>query len=233
MPHLLVLAVLFFALSAHALDIECVTVGDPGNACDTQSEGCFGSVDYVYRISKYEVTNAQYAEFLNVVAATDPNGLYSTDMGSALGGIERGGSSGSYTYSVHAGRGDMHVNYTSFWNALRFANWLHNGQPTGVQDSTTTEDGAYTITALGIANNSITRNAAATIFIISEDEWYKAAYYDASTMSYNPYPFADRFDGVACETLPGTTSHSAPGRAKSRTRSSARPRCREVSSASE
>ena len=51
------------------------------------------------------------------------------------------------------------MNNVSFWNALRFSNWLHNGQPIGAQGNGTTEDGAYTITALGITSNSITRNA--------------------------------------------------------------------------
>ena len=39
-------------------------------------------MDYAYSISKYEVTNTQYAEFLNAKAASDPLGLYSTSMGS-------------------------------------------------------------------------------------------------------------------------------------------------------
>ncbi len=37
----------------------------------------------------------------------------------------------------------MPVNVVSFYDSRRFANWLDNGQPTGAQDSTTTEDGAY------------------------------------------------------------------------------------------
>jgi formylglycine-generating enzyme required for sulfatase activity len=201
-------ALTVIASAAHGATIDWVTVGDPGNAADTTG---YGSVADVYRIGKYEVTNAQYAEFLNAVADTDTYGLYNTIMGleSEYGGITRSGSSGSYTYSAIAGRDNKPVNWVSFYDALRFANWLHNGQPTGSQGNGTTEDGAYTITADGIANNSITRNADATIFLTSEDEWYKGAYYDASTHGYNPYPFADGFNGVACEVPGGTTSHSA------------------------
>ena len=40
--------------------------------------GCFGSVAERYRISTFEVTTAQYTEFLNAVAATDANALYNT-----------------------------------------------------------------------------------------------------------------------------------------------------------
>ena len=56
------------AQTASAVTIDFVTVGDPGNACDVQSQGCFGSVAQTYLISKTEVTNAQYAEFLNAKA---------------------------------------------------------------------------------------------------------------------------------------------------------------------
>src|SRR5262249_40086626 len=79
-------------------------------------------------------------------------------------------------------------NYVSFWDALRFANWLHNGQPVGPQGAATTEDGSYTITAQGIADNSIARNGSASVALASEDEWYKAAYYAVATATYFDYP---------------------------------------------
>src|SRR6185503_11673571 len=56
-----------------------------------------------------------------------------------------------------------------------FANWLHNGQPTGAQGSGTTEGGAYH----DVGNQTLFgRNAGARFFIPTEDEWYKAAYHD-------------------------------------------------------
>ena len=53
----------FATLGMHTVALagtfEWVTVGDPGNACDDEPlQGCFGRVDYVYRIAKFEVTNA-------------------------------------------------------------------------------------------------------------------------------------------------------------------------------
>ena len=192
--------------------IDWTFVGDPGNACDPQSQGCFGAVGTGYNIGTYEVTNAQYVEFLTAVASNDIHGLYSPEMGemgSGLGGIAQTCATGGgapCTYSVIAGRGDMPVNWLNFYNALRFANWLHNGQPTGAQDATTTEDGAYTFSSQNVVGP---RNAGATVFLPSEDEWYKAAYYDPLSTSYNPYPFADGFNGAACEVPVGTTSHSA------------------------
>jgi hypothetical protein len=43
-------------------------------------------VAYPFRMGKSEVTNAEYVEFLNAVAASGPYGLYSTIMGSATSG---------------------------------------------------------------------------------------------------------------------------------------------------
>jgi formylglycine-generating enzyme required for sulfatase activity len=198
---------------ASAVTIDWVTI--PGvetpNACDPQVFGCFGAVDYDYQISKYEVTNTQYAGFLNVVDPTGANGLalYSAFMGSdSRGGINFvGGNPNGSKYVVKSGSASKPVNDVSFYDSLRFANWLHNGQGGG-----STETGAYTLlggTPTPSNGLTVTRNADATIFLTSEDEWHKAAYYDASTLSYNPYPFADGFNSAACEAAPGTTSHSA------------------------
>src|SRR5688572_24567098 len=137
---------LVIASTASAVTMEWVPVGNPGNPGDPQ-ESCsfcgsgttFGSVPYTYLISKNEVTNAQYAEFLNAVASTDTNGLYYEYSTSYGGGITRIGFSGSYSYAPITGRENMPVNNVSFLDALRFANWLQNGQPTGAQTAATTE----------------------------------------------------------------------------------------------
>jgi sulfatase modifying factor 1 len=135
----LVAATFCLASSAAAVGFDWVTVGAPGNACDPQPDAgrCFGAVGYTYRIAAYEVTNAQYAEFLNAKAKSDPLGLYSTDM--AAFHITRSGSSGTFTYAVVPGHGNRPIAYVTFYDVLRFVNWLHNGQGNGG-----TETGAYT-----------------------------------------------------------------------------------------
>jgi formylglycine-generating enzyme required for sulfatase activity len=160
-----------------AITIATVPVGNPGNAPDTTG---FGSVAYSYNIGEYDVTSSQYTAFLNAVASTDTYGVYNSSMsGTTSGnpGIIQSGSSGSFTYSVAAGRGNYPVTDVTFWDATRFANWLDNGQPTGAEGAGTTETGTYTLTSTGITNNNITRNAGATWAVTSENEWYKAAYY--------------------------------------------------------
>jgi formylglycine-generating enzyme len=154
------------------------------------------------------VTNAQYVAFLNAKAASDPLGLYNTRMEdlAPYGGITRSGSSGSYTYTPVVGRETMPVNFVSFYDALRFANWLNNGGGSG-----DTETGTYTLlggTASPSNGTTVTRNAGGNIFLTSEGEWYKAAYYDPPTSSYFDYP-AGTDAPTACTTPGGATANTA------------------------
>ncbi len=158
------------------LTIPTVPIGSPGNAPDPLTARRYGSVAYTYNIGATEVTNAQYAAFLSAVAAADPNALYNSAMAGAFGGITRAGSPGSWTYATIPGRENNPVNYVSFWDATRFANWLHNGQPTGPQNASTTEGGAYTLSGGTVFSNTVTRNAGWLWAVTSENEWYKAAY---------------------------------------------------------
>jgi len=186
-------------MGASRTSLETVPVGNPGNAGELSGGGAgghgpdriCGAVNYPYNIGKYEVTAGQYAEFLNAVAATDSYDLYNTNMWLQRGcKIRRQGAPGSYTYSVGMSWANRPVNYVSWGDAARFANWLHNGQPTGPQDVTTTEDGAYFLD--GATSHAdllaVSRKPGWSWAITSEDEWYKAAFYDPATSSYFDYP---------------------------------------------
>ena len=179
------------AQGAPPVAIETVPVGNPGNAGDPQQfQGIFGAVDYVFAIGKYEVTAGQYTAFLNAVAATDTYGLYNVNMWAHETGckIERTGSPGSYTYSVAPDWANRPVNYISWGDAARFANWLHNGQPSGAPDLTTTEDGSYFLNGMQMDKEleDVVREPDATWVIPTENEWYKAAYHknDGVTGNY-------------------------------------------------
>jgi formylglycine-generating enzyme required for sulfatase activity len=189
-----------------AVNIETVPVANTGNTGEWSGasyggagpDRICGAVDYEFSIGKYEVTAGQYTAFLSAVAVTDTYGLYNTLMADPSFGplgcnIERAGSSGSYSYSVASDWAERPVNYVSFWDACRFANWLHNGQPTGAQGGGTTERGAYTLDGYnGNDGRTIQRNDDWTWAVTSEDEWYKAAYHknDGDTGNYFDYPTA-------------------------------------------
>lgn len=192
------------------VDYALVTVGNPGNADDVTG---FGGVPYVFRIGTYCVTIGQYAAFLNAVAADDPHSLYdsrmTTDRNSA--GVAREGSPGAYTYAVLDNDGssaNRPITYVTWFDAARFANWMSNGQPTGAQDSSTTEDGAYALrgatSGIAIVRNAVNPNtgSAPEFWIPLEDEWYKAAYYSAALN-----------DGAGGYWLYPSQSNAAPGNA--------------------
>ena len=165
-------------------EISFVTVGDAGNAKDPATG--YGAVGYTFQIQKFEFTNAEYVEFLNAVGGSNPNGIYSSLRGSdPRGGITQSGVSPNFTYALKANMGDKPVNYVSWFEAARVANWLHNGRST---NPALLETGAYTLNnARGIG---FTKNAGATYWIPSENEWYKAAYYNGGGVfaDYWAYP---------------------------------------------
>ena len=188
------------------ITIDLANVGNAGNAADTTG---FGAVSYDYEIGKCDVTIGQYTAFLNAVAKTDTYGLYNTNMATNLNvaGIARSGSSGSYTYLVMDNAGssaNRPITYVSWFDAARFSNWMANGQPTGAQVGTTTENGAYTLngatSGVGFTKNTTNPNTAAAVnwWIPSENEWYKAAYYSPSlnggTGGYWLYPTQSNTD---------------------------------------
>jgi formylglycine-generating enzyme required for sulfatase activity len=174
-------------------------VGDPGNTADPLNSGSvpgIGSVSTTYNIATTEVNLFQYTEFLNAV---DPNGvnslaLYNTNMATNANiagiGFNSGAAAGS-KYTV-IGSGDRPVTYVSWNDAARFTNWLNNGQ-----GSASTEFGVYDMSL-----TTPTRSASATYWIPSENEWYKAAYYDPGASG----PSDDYW-------LYPTQSDSAPGNA--------------------
>jgi formylglycine-generating enzyme len=120
-------------------------------------------------------------------------------------GIQQAGTSGNYSYSV-IGSANRPITYVSWFDSARFANWMANGQPTGAQTSTTTENGAYNVNG-AIQGNAMAKNvtnpntnAAPTFFIPNLNEWYKAAYYSPTLNG-----------GSGGYYLYATQSNTAPG----------------------
>ena len=195
--------------------IETVNVADVDNPAD-QDTG-HGSVGYEYAIGAFEINVIQYLTFLNAVAAVPSSPaieeLWVDDMQHTKGYvspglIERTGSgtvADPYAYSEIADpalgddserRGILNV---SWFSAARFANWLHNGATA----ESSTETGAYTLN--GATSGVFSKNPDAHWWIPSEDEWFKAAYYDPAKPGPNQYwSYPTRSDELpVVEPFPG------------------------------
>jgi autotransporter-associated beta strand protein len=199
-------------LVAATVSIDWTTVGDPGNYNDDSiGDYSWGAVAYSFNIDKYKLTNNQYVQFLNAKDPTGANtlGTYRTSMTtSVMGGINYNPAAAvGQKYSIKTGQGNQPANLLTWYSAIRYINWLNNGQGSG-----DTETGAYTLLGgVPTPTNSITisRNTGALVALPNENEWYKAAFYDPNKPGgpgYWDYP--TRSDTAPVSAMPpgyGTT----------------------------
>lgn len=164
---------------------DWVTIGDPGAPAGPTGRGV---VDYSYRISKYEVTNSQFNEFLNAVI--DDDTLYDPRMSAnANGGILRfgdGTAENPFHYDVKPGFENKPVVFVSAFSVMTFVNWLEFGQPKGIGRVAllTDPDAVYNTSQ---AQASAKRRPGASYVIPNLNEWYKAAAYDPVTQTHYRY----------------------------------------------
>lgn len=171
-----------------------VAIGDAGNAADIDYPrvGAIGSVDYAFDIGRRKVSNAEYAEFLNSAARdADEHGLFHPGMR-----IHRAGREGSYRYSAEPASANAAVTFVSCYDAMRYCNWLQSGGD------------AYTFSGTTLVGS---RDDGATYFLPSEDEWYKAAYYDPAAKEYRLTPLRNAHKlGYEKELPPKSTNELPP-----------------------
>lgn len=143
-------------------------ITDLGNRPDENGRGC---VPYAYDVAKYQVTNAEWAAFLNAVGSgeVERHRLYHKDMTSGILGGVLWGPDG---YSPKAGWEKKPVVYVNYESLCRYCNWLMTGD---------VERGCYDLTTCPPR-----RLKGARYFLLTDDEWYKAAYYDQG--AYRLYP---------------------------------------------
>ena len=166
---------------------DWVTVGAPGNRAANQDEAprfwqdwnpplIAGAVDYEYRIQRSQVTVGQWFEFVNTYGYYLPENQRGnprlTGQWIVWDSIDE-----VFRMTAHA---ENYPSDSSFQNAARFVNWLHNGK---VNERWAFEDGVYD-TSTFTENPDFTWNSqehrkpGSKFWIPSHDEWVKAFYYD-------------------------------------------------------
>jgi formylglycine-generating enzyme required for sulfatase activity len=201
-----------FNMGPELTNLDTVYVGDAGNAPDPTTG--YGEVDYNYAIGKYDVTEAQYVDFLNAKATVatgeyldglefegyrDKYQLWNPNMITGCGITQSAGGTPeavTLSYSVTSDWANRPVNWVDLWDACRFSNWLCNGQGNG-----DTETGAYTLNGYS-GSGQIPRNAGASWFIPSLNEWYKAAYYKGGSANAGYWLYPTQSDTAPGNQLP-------------------------------
>jgi hypothetical protein len=168
--------------------IDFVTIGSPGNAgYDGPNPGFFGAgrggVAYEYRIGRFEITTAQWMQFVNTFSTQgDEFRLFAVP--NRWGAVEDPNYQGpGRRWMLPPGVPDagMRPVFGPTWReAALYCNWLHNEQPA---DFAMIQDGAYdastfTFNSDGTFNDQRTHNPGALFWIPTLDEWIKAAHFD-------------------------------------------------------
>ena len=171
-----------FGTSGNEFTIDFVNIGNAGNAADTTT---YGAVPYEYRVGTYEISQ-------NAIDKATASGM--TDV-----------TAGPWT-------GDQPAASLNWYEAAAFVNFLNtNSGKTAAYDLSW--GGAAWSMALWSSEQAWTaggtnlyRNKDAYYFLPSENEWYKAAYYNAAGSNYFLYPTAsnDAPTAVASGTGAGT-----------------------------
>ena len=179
-----------FGKGANVFTMDFVTIGNPGNANDSHGTG-YGGVANTFRMSTYEVSVDMVSK-----ANAPPGGL-----GITLDGRQA----------------DKPATSVSWNEAARFVNWLNVSsgsvaaykfsiQPGGVGYSANANIALWTSGEAGYNDKNPFRNSNAKYFLPSENEWYKAAYYDPNkTGGAGYYDFATGSDSVPTAVASGTS----------------------------
>lgn len=152
-----------FGSGANTFTVDFRNIGNSGNALDGSG---YGAVPYQYRIGTYEISQAA------IDAAT---------------------ASGMWNVSAGPWSGNRPATFMSWYEAAAFVNWLNTS--TGRQAAyNLTFSGGWSMTlwnsadAWTLGGTNLYRHKDAYYFLASENEWYKAAYYNSAGSNYFIYP---------------------------------------------
>jgi len=170
-----------FGTGANTFTIDFVGIGNTSNEADTTN---YGAVPYAYRVGTYEISQDA---------------------------ITKATASGMANVTAGAWSGTQPAASISWYEAAAFVNWLNTSR---------SRQRAYDLTYSGgwsmnlwssdqaweAGGVNLYRHKDAFYFLPSENEWYKAAYYNPGGSNYFLYPTASDIEPtpVASGTSPGT-----------------------------
>ena len=155
-----------FGTSGNEFTIDFVDIGHAGNAADTTT---YGAVPYEYRVGKYEISQ-------DTITKATASGMANV-------------TAGSWT-------GNQPAAYISWYEAAAFVNFLNTDSGKTAAYDLTINNGIWSMAlwsseqAWTAGGTNLYRNKDAYYFLPSENEWYKAAYYNAAGTNYFLYPTA-------------------------------------------
>jgi formylglycine-generating enzyme required for sulfatase activity len=156
-----------FGTSGNGFTIDFVNAGNAGNAANNTFFPGYGAVAYAYRIGKYEIpqkaiTKASFSGMANVTA-------------------------GAFTNNQPA----ANINW---YEAAAFVNFLNTNSGKTAAYNLSWSEPAWSMAlwsseqAWTAGGTNLYRNKDAFYFLPSENEWYKAAYFNPSGGNYFDYP---------------------------------------------
>ncbi len=194
-------SILSFSLSAQAdtfgsgsnsFEISFVQISQTNNATDPASGSKYGAVPYEYRASIYEITQNMITKASN----------------SGLANVTAGGWSNNQPAAT-----------LSWYEAAAFVNFLNTNSGKTAAYNLAWSGSAWSMTLQDASNawtlggTNLYRNKNAYYFLPSENEWYKAAYYNPAGTNYFLYPTASSSvpTSVGSGTNPNTAVFYASG----------------------
>ena len=153
-----------FGTSGNEFTIDFVNIGNAGNAADTTG---YGAVPYEYRVGTYEITQDA---------------------------ITKATASGMSNVTARPWTGNQPAANITWYEAAAFVNFLNTNSGKTAAYDLTFSSGSWSMAlwsseqAWTAGGTNLYRNKDAFYFLPSENEWYKAAYYNPAGTNYFLYP---------------------------------------------
>jgi len=174
-----------FGSGSNSFEISFVQISQTNNATDPRTTNKYGAVPYEYRASIYEISQ-------NDITKATAGGLSNVTAGTYLG--------------------DKPAANITWYEAAAFVNWLNTSSgKTAAYNLTFTTSWSMTLqnptNAWTLGGTNLYRNKNAHYFLPSENEWYKAAYYNPAGTNYFLYPTTST--NVPSPVASGTNANTA------------------------